>query len=135
MAFFENIALHNGWAMAIIGWSIVLTGLAVLSFAISRLKIFFGYIEAREAREKEAKSKPAEAVAARDDRSLLDIQTAIRVYDPLVALLGENFCLAALYEKAREHDLPHAHITISAFRDAKILVPSGEGNFHWEPNG
>lgn len=134
MGFFENIALHNGWAMAIIGWSIVFTGLVILSFTISRLKVIFGWAEKRETQAGEATSETVKPAAVQDGCAMLDIETAARAYDPLVASLGDTFCLASLYEKAREHDLPHAHITICAFREARILVACGEGNFRWEPN-
>ena len=33
----------------------------------------------------------------------------------------------------RKNDFPHPHITLTAFREAKILIPYGDGVFSWNP--
>ncbi|UCH23428.1 MAG: OadG family protein [Deltaproteobacteria bacterium] len=50
---FENIATHNGWAMAAAGAVIVLCGLAVLSFVISQLHKLLNFLENRKRKHRQ----------------------------------------------------------------------------------
>ncbi|MEJ2331750.1 MAG: OadG family protein [Desulfobulbaceae bacterium] len=40
--------------------------------------------------------------------------------------------LVKLYEIFERENLPHPHLTISAFRDAGYLIPLGSGLFSWQ---
>ena len=55
------------------------------------------------------------------------------LYQPLIKEIGETFYLSDLYKIAKENNFPHPHITFTAFRDAKILIPYGDGVFSWKP--
>ncbi|MCG6893656.1 MAG: OadG family protein [Desulfobacteraceae bacterium] len=134
---FENIAANNGWVMAVTGAGIVFCGLAALSLVISLIGRLFIRLEGRPADAKPAAEKPAAEApgpppgADPHCHSLEDIREVAHLYQPLVEPLGESFELAALHRLANENDFPHPHLTISCMRDARILLPQGDGTFRW----
>lgn len=134
----DAITANNGWAMALTGACIVMTGLAVLSFVISQLHKI---IALTEGKEKHSISKaepvppevgPVVAELAAEIDILDDLPAAARIYSSLTADLGEVFSLAALHQISQKENLPHPHITIMALRGAGFLAPVGEGNFTWK---
>ena len=129
---FEAISHHNGWAMAIAGALIVMSGLAVLSFIISQLHRVVELIEGR------GKKKPGQ-ITLEDDTAQefrqaapLDADDLKTRYAPLAEKLGGSFELSQLYQVAGEHDMPHIHLTIRSLREAGVLVPEGDGVFRWK---
>ena len=128
----EAINHHNGWAMALVGALIVMSGLSVLSFIISQLHKVVGLIENRgqKVQQKAAhKDAPADTV---DQRSALDIEILTTRYKPLADTLGSSFELSRFYALAEENGLPHVHLTIRSLRAAGVLVPEGDGVFTWK---
>jgi len=122
----EAISAHNGWAMAITGTIIVMTGLSLLAFVISQLHKIIGLFE-------EKKKTPVKFVQPPADFDILnDLETAARLYMPLTADLGERFNLADLYRAFENEKLPHPHLTIRALRAEEYLVDHGEGVFSWK---
>lgn len=122
---FQNISANNGWAMALAGALIVMTGLSVLSFIISQLHRLVGFLE-----KKEKVIAEPEPVGIPDKfPESLDAQAII--YEPLFKQLPETFGLDALYTLTRDNEFPHPHLTIRAFREAGFLVSKGEGLFSW----
>lgn len=131
----DAITANNGWAMAITGAGIVMTGLAVLSFVISQLHKIIALLEAKEkqpAAPKPEPQTPEEESTAAMIEILDDLPAAARIFSPLTTELGDSFPLAALYRIFQKEDLPHPHITIMALRNAGFLVPTGDGNFCWK---
>ena len=130
----ENINTNNGWAIAVLGASIVFCGLAVLSFVISQIPKILKLIEnKRESTEAvtsktkvNVKKKPVEKI-----KRLPEPKDLVSIYRPLVEGLEEPFQLALLYESAAKMDLPHPHISISRLREAGVLSAQGEGAFTW----
>lgn len=123
----------NGWAMAGAGASIVLIGLAVLSFLISMIPRLTGLFGGKpqppvETALKESKSEPIVP-----DKLPDDINAASAIYISLTENLGEGFTLIELHQKSNAVGLPHPHLSINRFRDAGILVSVGEGCFSWQP--
>jgi len=49
----------------------------------------------------------------------------------LIEEIGDTFYLSDLYEIAAKKNFPHPHITLTAFRESKILIPHGDGVFSW----
>ena len=45
---FENITANNGWAMAVVGASIVFVGLVILSFVISQIHVILNLWERKD---------------------------------------------------------------------------------------
>lgn len=130
----EAINSCNGWSMAIVGASIVFSGLIVLSFAISQLKKVIAYIEGKpvvqgdEAMDNATpQAKPAKPAVPHHD--LEDLDQVFYFYQPLFQKLGDTFPLSELYRLTRDDNFPHPHLTIKHFRQANILIPVGDGNF------
>lgn len=134
---FENIAMNSGWSQALVGASIVMTGLVILSLAISQIHKLIEFWENRS--RKAAPAGPG-ATTTVDGPTLdvphrcpADITQTAALYQPLVDRLGPTFELRELYRQAAEFDLPHPHITIRCLREAGILASEGEGLFRWNP--
>ena len=134
---FHAISTHNGWAMALAGALIVFSGLVVLSTAISQIHkilLFFenkyaGFRNNHKIRENdEPEEQPESALPTIFPTDLNEIA---RLYQPFIEEIGDTFYLSDLYKIAKENNFPHPHITFTAFRDAKILIPHGEGVFSW----
>tara|TARA_B100001971_G_C18084608_1_gene480180 strand:- start:390 stop:809 length:420 start_codon:yes stop_codon:yes gene_type:complete len=133
---FEAIAAHNGWSMAIVGASIVFSGLVILSLVISQLHKLLTIWENKGTffnRNKRTSVNSTEEVLDLNlpGRFPSDINEAARLYHPLVEKLGQPFQLVQLYEVSRKKGFPHPHLTISLLRQAKVLVPEGDGVFIW----
>jgi len=128
----EAINAQNGWSMALVGITIVFTGLVALSFAISQLKKL---IELWENRDKLTgkngmvnENVGTEGIEL-PDHWPEDIHEAAGLYEPLFKKLGDPFPLADLYKLSEENNYPHPHLTIKRLRDAQILIQVGDGNF------
>jgi hypothetical protein len=135
---FEAIAAHNGWAMALAGALIVMSGLAVLSLVISQLHWIVDLLEFRRKNHKKTQNGfQAGQVGdsqkfALPQRSAEDFMETANLYKPLVEQLGPSFKLSELYAVSNKHNLPHPHLTIKSLREAGILVPQGDGVFSWK---
>ena len=131
----QAISAQNGWAMAITGALIVMTGLSVLSLAISQLYKLVALFEKKEKQEQKvekASDKEPEDQIKLLDFPLADLRLAADQYKPLTSELGESFELGVLFKLFQECNLPHPHLTIRSFRESGILVPVGEGRFTWK---
>lgn len=133
----EAISAYNGWAMAIAGPLIVLSGLAILAFLISQLHKVVAILERPEKKRREVEALAAQAEAEdkqkvmAPDRLPSDISETATIYQPLIDQIEQPFQLKELYEMAQKHNFPHPYLTITSFREAKILVNVGEGLFTW----
>lgn len=123
----------NGWAMAGAGAAIVLCGLTVLSFLISMIPKITAHFEEKPQPAIETEPTAIESKTLVPDRFPEDIQAAATVYMALTEDLGKAFSLIDLHRQSKKLGLPHPHLSISRFRDAGILVSTGEGRFSWQP--
>ena len=135
----EAISAYNGWAMALAGALIVFSGLVVLSTAISQLHKILLFLEKKYAgfrknnkiqENDEPEEQPESALPTIFPTELDEIAC---LYRPLIKEIGETFFLSDLHKIAKEKNFPHPHVTFTAFRDAKILIPYGDGVFSWKP--
>ncbi len=131
---FEAISAHNGWAMAIIGPLIVMSGLAILSLIISQLHRLVDIIEhhtgkQREKNEQSGSEDMSKGVVPNQLPS--DIHETAKLYQPLVEQLDQPFELHVLYELAQKNYYPHPYLTTTRLREAGILVGSEDGLFTW----
>lgn len=122
--------------MAIAGASIVFGGLVILALVISQLHKLLAIWENKGNffnRNKRTSVNSTEEVLDLNlpERFPSDINEAARLYHPLVEKLGQPFQLVQLYEVSRKKGFPHPHLTISLLRQAKVLVPEGDGVFFW----
>ena len=134
---FHAISTHNGWAMSIAGALIVFSGLVVLVAAISQIHKILQFLENKYngfrnnnkiQENDEPEEKPELALPTIFP---VELDAIACLYQPLIKEIGETFYLSDLYKIAKENHFPHPHITFTAFRDAKILIPHGEGVFSW----
>ena len=123
--------------MAIAGALIVFSGLVVLSTAISqihRILLFFenkytGFRNNNKIQKNDEPEEQPDSDLPKEFPSELDEIACL--YQPLIEEIGETFYLSDLYKIAKENNFPHPHITLTAFRDANILIPYGDGVFSW----
>ncbi len=126
----EAIRAYNGWAMAITGPLIVMSGLTILSIIISQLHKVVAVFDKKDKQATEA------VVKSKDEISVpkvlpIDISETAEIYQQLIDKLEQPFELSDLYRVAGENNFPHPVLTISRFREAGILTQAGEGVFIW----
>lgn len=130
----EAIQQGNGWVMAGLGATIVLTGLAVLSFLVSRIRHIVGMLEIKE---KDVPVAPPEEPAespriAAPEQMPDDIGAAFLLCQDLTQELGEAFCLEDFHRHCKQIGISDPHFMANNFRDAGLLVPAGECLFSWK---
>jgi len=126
----EAISAYNGWAMAITGPLIVMSGLTILSIIISQLHKLVAIFEKKDNQATEPADK------SKDEISIpkvlpIDISETATIYQQLIDKLEQPFELSDLYRVAEENNFPHPVLTVSRFREAGILERAGEGGFIW----
>ncbi len=131
----EAINAHNGWAMAITGAIIVMTGLTVLSFIISQLHRVIGFWENRkdkaaQALKNQEQSPPTKPEPIQTDLS--NLGSNLDHFCLITADAGETFDLTTLHQVFIQNDDPHPHLTIRSLREQGFLVSTGEGRFTWK---
>jgi len=132
---FDAISHYNGWAMALAGALIVMSGLAILSFVISQLHRVAGLFEKRPEEPPIVEPPPEDMppVSAKPfDFPLDDLQEAAARCSLEAAALGELFEIKALFEVLKNRGWPAPHLTIRTFRERGILVPAEDGLFSWK---
>ena len=123
---FQLITANNGWAMALVGIMIVMSGLSILSFIISQLHKLIAVFEKKE------KTPGAAGPFEMPEKFPDDMEEVAKFYEPLVKQLSSTFSLDQLYALTAENKYPHPHLTIRSFREAGILIPQGDGIFTWK---
>ena len=126
----ENISACNGWSMAFAGATIVLCGLAVLSFLVSLIPKIMARTEKKEPAKTDVtaeseKEKPVDHLTA-------DLKTVADLYAPLIKELPSSFDLKQLFEITNKKGFPHPHLTIKRLRNEGVLVSEGKGMFTWK---
>ena len=127
----EAIRAADGWSMALVGILIVFTGLSLLSFVISQLHKFLPFVEKTGKRPVESEARPQKKPGP-VEKCPTDLKVQAALFEPIIEKLASNFPLTELYAQAKEYNIPHPHLSISALREAIILVPLGDGIFTWD---
>ena len=119
--------------MVAVGWSIVLSGLALLSFTISQLHKILGLWDNRRNIIAKFKSPSPKKDQPEMPKIVLskDIQETVRQFKLLTNLLGDPFSLPKLIDLSAQRGLPKPHSTVNTLISAKIIVPDGKGYFTW----
>lgn len=137
----QRIAEQNGWAMAGLGISIDVAGLALLALTIAQVPKLVAFMEkirtvlggkAPASTEAAPKQAPAALTPAAFDFSPDGIKSLAKLYKTHADKLGETFPLIELYQLAVKEGLPHPHLTIKSLREAGLLLPEGEARFAWK---
>jgi hypothetical protein len=130
--FFQNITVNNGWAMAITGAIIVMTGLSVLATIISQLHRIIAFLDRRKNSGTRQDIAPPPQKAKAEVDILNDPAAAARIFSPLTAAIGDSFELRQLYEIFRQERIAHPHLTIRTLRDCGFLLKSERGLYYWK---
>ena len=137
----EAITANNGWAQAIIGTIIVMSGLAILAMVISFLPKIVALFEGSSAdpspipHPKKAETATVDEVSFNDlSHSFLatDTEEIAKIYHPLIQSLGDSFELGTLHKVLKEKNHPHPHLTIKTFKEAGLIFSVGNGIFAWK---
>jgi hypothetical protein len=132
----EAIAHHNGWAISILGVSIVFTGLVSLALIISQLYKVLDFWDNRKTHIKNIKTffknKDISEKTAKKKILPAEIDESADHYRLLIGIIGEPFSLPKLIELAESRGLPHSHSTINKFLKDNIIVPDNQGFFMWK---
>ena len=122
----------NGWAMALAGACIVMSGLSMLAFLISMLPRLTGLFEKKTAPEKTPPIVPPPIRELVPEKLPDNLDAVAAIYSSLTQEMGAEFSLVDLHKKSKELNLPHPHLSINRFREAGMLIPKGEGRFSWQ---
>lgn len=131
----KAISAANGWAMAVAGTLIVISGLAILAFVISQLHKLVALFEKKEkkpAPHAKVDLAPPPPEMPEIKEPLLNLSAAATIYRSATSDLGNRFRLEALYRFFYQHNLPHPHLTIRALRQDGFLGPVGDNLFSWK---
>ena len=136
---FENITANNGWAMAVVGASIVFLGLVVLSIVISQVHKILKFWEQRDKIlaqvSKQAQIEEPKTIVktpVSKQHHLPSVPELASIYNPLVEQLKQPFNLIQLFDISNKMDLPHPHLSIKYLQEAGVLIPQGDGMFTWD---
>ena len=128
----EAISNHNGWAMAVVGISIVFSGLLLLSFVISQIHKALELWENRKAHFKNMKELLQTKVKEeKPDYNLSfskDVKESVYL---LTKRMGDPFSLPKLIDIAKKFGLANPHSTINELISTKLIIPDGKGYFYW----
>lgn len=131
---FEAISYYNGWAQAVAGALIVMTGLSLLALIVSQLYKIVEFSENLGKNKDSARVKKKEDDLPADtvpDLLKVDINGLGELSRPYADKLGDSFQLRELYDIFQKNSLPHPHLTIRSLREAGKIVPLGDGMFCW----
>ncbi len=135
----EAINANNGWAISVVGITIVFTGLVVLSFVISQLhkvmdlfenprKIKGWFIgEQKAAEEGEISESPPFTLT--EEQKEITKQFAL-----LARTMEEHFSLPRLLHLSQISGVKNPHSNLNILLKSAIIFPDGEGFFCWDQN-
>ena len=127
----EAIEAYNGWAIALIGASIVFIGLVLLSFAVSRLHKLLDFWERRYRSNGQASSSDAGSNA--DSPTLPpEIAGTVQQLRLLTERLGDPFPLPKMCALAQKTGILHPYSAVNHAITAGIMIPDGSGYFTWK---
>lgn len=128
----EAIEAHNGWAIAVVGVTIVFTGLVLLSFFISQLHRIIELIDNPPKRKpktkKKAKEKEKQSLRVFNDTE----KEAAKQFRLLVRTLEDHFALPRLLHLAQISGLEHSHSRLNLLLESGIIKPDADGYFTWD---
>ncbi len=122
----EAISNNNGWIISGAGILIVFTCLALLSLAVSQIKVIFILYDRINRFYKKIKS--------RDSKKKIPEAGNAAFYKLLKSELKEPFRLFELLEILDKNSFPHPYLTVNQLRYGKTIIPSGDGFFIFKRN-
>jgi hypothetical protein len=134
----EAINAHNGWAISVVGITIVFSGLVMLSLVISQLHKVLALwedptkIKALFAAKKKKDQVPEDSLAEDPDHFNSGQQEIAKQFALLARTMDDHFSLPRLLELAQISGLQSPFSTLNTLLKAKIIVPDGSGYFCWD---
>lgn len=130
----EAIYAHNGWAISVLGISIVFTGLCALSFAIAQLHKLLDFWDHRDTAFERFR-RPRKAVekgpVLPDMEFSQDIYGAVRQFRLLADYVGDPIPLPKLLALAKKTGQARPHSTLNQLLKAGVIHPADGGYFKW----
>ena len=132
----EAISAHNGWAISVVGVTIVFTGLVSLSVLIAQLHKLVALYDnpGRIKKLFDSKSKSAaKAGTPKKHLVLTEAQKQIcRQYNLLVQTMDDMISLPKLLRMAELSGLKEPHANINFLVKSGILCADEQGYFRWD---
>lgn len=121
----DAINAYNGWAISVVGVTIVFTGLVTLSMAISQIHKLLNLWENRKELSLFNKKAPA------TDKIPVELtpgqKEGARQFKLLAKTLNEHFSLPRLLKLAQISGIDHPHATLASLLEADIIVSDNQG--------
>ncbi len=130
----QAISANNGWAISVVGITIVFTGLVLLSLSIAQLHKI---LDMWENRHKVAKLK--DKLLRKNNKETIisfteEQKESARQFKILVRTLDDNFSLPRLLKLAEISGLGIPHSRLAGLLKTGIIKPDQKGLFTWDRN-
>lgn len=122
----EAIEANNGWAISVIGTSIVFTGLVLLSMAISRIHKFLDIWDNRDNIQL-FKKKPTQSTAPLTLSLTERERESAGQFYLLIKNMDDHFSLQRLLYLAEISGIERPHSNLSRLLKTKIIKPDLDG--------
>jgi len=135
----EAINANNGWAISVVGITIVFSGLVMLSFVISKLykvlalwedpskiKAFFRAKKQEEKPDEQQEKHISDRVVFTESQKEVAKQFGL-----LARTMEDHFSLSRLLHLACISGLMDPHSNLNTLLKTKIIIPDGAGFFTW----
>ena len=138
----EAINANNGWAISVVGITVVFSGLVILSLVISQLykvlalwedpSIIKALFKAKQKKELPEELQEKQIV---DQMDFTESQKeVVKQFALLVRTMENHFSLPRLLHLARISDLKDPYSNLNNLLKAKIIIQDGSGFFTWDKN-
>jgi len=136
----EAINANNGWAISVVGVSIVFSGLVMLSLVISQLHKVLALWENPskikalfKIKQPEDQSDKLQEKEIADPAIFTESQKeVVKQFGLLIRTMEDHFSLPRLLHLAQISDLKNPHSILNNLLETKIIIPDGSGFFTWE---
>ncbi|MCP4356375.1 MAG: OadG family protein [Proteobacteria bacterium] len=133
---FDAITNQNGWAMALVGVSIVFSGLLILSLSIAQLhKVLDIWEKKGDVYKKivEKREQKAKKVKAYKDLTVTEwLEISVKQFNILVQAMDDPFSLPVLLDVAQKRGLLRPHSALTEFLKIELIIPDGNGYYRWD---
>lgn len=136
----EAINANNGWAISVVGVSIVFSGLVMLSLVISQLhKVLALWENPSKIKTLFKRKQPEDQSDKLQEKEIADQaiftesqKEVVKQFGLLIRTMEDHFSLPRLLHLAQISDLKNPHSTLNNLLETKIIIPDGSGFFTWE---
>ncbi len=130
----QAINASNGWAISVVGISIVFTGLVLLSLVISQLhKAVALFDDPKRIKEWFSKSGDVKAPLPEPVLTMTAPQKEIaKQFALLVRTMEDHFSLPRLLHLSKVSGIKNPHANLRVLLKSQIILPDGEGFFTWD---